>query len=91
MPQNHSSQQARAVALKNNAYPLDSYPNPSKYLPAPLPIACSTRVTMAALAFRYAQLDATAFREKFNSASFDDHTLPKTTLLSSLQVRTANL
>ena len=34
-------------------------------------------MTMSALAFHYAQLEATAFREEFNPASFDDHTLPK--------------
>lgn len=32
---------------------------------------------MSALAFHYAQLEATAFREEFNSALFDDRTLPK--------------
>jgi hypothetical protein len=32
---------------------------------------------MSALAFHYAQLEATAFREEFNPASFGDHTLPK--------------
>ncbi|KAI0288957.1 SPOC like C-terminal domain-containing protein [Russula brevipes] len=30
-----------------------------------------------ALAFHYAQLEATAFREEFDPSSFDDHTLPK--------------
>ncbi|KAF8468534.1 SPOC like C-terminal domain-containing protein [Russula ochroleuca] len=30
-----------------------------------------------ALAFHYAQLEATAFREEFDPASFGDHTLPK--------------
>lgn len=30
-----------------------------------------------ALAFHYAQLEATAFREEFDPASFQDHTLPK--------------
>lgn len=30
-----------------------------------------------ALAFHYAQLEATAFREEFDAASFQDHTLPK--------------
>jgi ATP-dependent DNA helicase 2 subunit 1 len=29
------------------------------------------------LAFHYAQLEATAFREEFDPASFEDHTLPK--------------
>lgn len=32
---------------------------------------------MSALAFHYAQLEATAFREEFSPASFDDRTLPK--------------
>jgi hypothetical protein len=36
-----------------------------------------TRVAMSALAFHYAQLEATAFREEFDAASFQDHTLPK--------------
>ena len=31
----------------------------------------------SALAFHYAQLEATAFREEFDVASFQDHTLPK--------------
>jgi len=29
------------------------------------------------LAFHYAQLEATAFREEFDPATFEDHTLPK--------------
>jgi ATP-dependent DNA helicase 2 subunit 1 len=29
------------------------------------------------LAFHYAQLEATAFREEFHASSFEDHTLPK--------------
>ena len=32
---------------------------------------------MSALAFHYAQLEATAFREEFNPSEFDDRTLPK--------------
>jgi len=32
---------------------------------------------LSALAFHYAQLEATAFREEFNPAEFDDPTLPK--------------
>jgi ATP-dependent DNA helicase 2 subunit 1 len=32
---------------------------------------------MSALAFHYAQLEATAFREEFNPALFVDHTFPK--------------
>jgi hypothetical protein len=36
-----------------------------------------TRTTLSALAFHYAQLEATAFREEFDPASFEDHTLPK--------------
>ncbi|KAI0259101.1 ku70-like protein [Gloeopeniophorella convolvens] len=46
------------LAIKNGAYPPDSYPNP-------------------ALAFHYAQLEASAFREEFDEKSFEDHTLPK--------------
>jgi ATP-dependent DNA helicase 2 subunit 1 len=34
-------------------------------------------MAMSALAFHYAQLEATAFREEFDAASFQDHTLPK--------------
>lgn len=34
-------------------------------------------MTTSALAFHYAQLEATAFREEFDAASFQDHTLPK--------------
>jgi hypothetical protein len=36
-----------------------------------------TRTALSALAFHYAQLEATAFREEFDPASFEDHTLPK--------------
>lgn len=36
-----------------------------------------TRTATLALAFHYAQLEATAFREEFDPASFEDHTLPK--------------
>jgi len=32
---------------------------------------------LSALAFHYVQLEATAFREEFDPASFEDHTLPK--------------
>lgn len=35
------------------------------------------RMATSALAFHYAQLEATAFREEFDPASFEDHTLPK--------------
>jgi Ku70/Ku80 C-terminal arm len=34
-------------------------------------------MAMSGLAFHYAQLEATAFREEFHAASFEDHTLPK--------------
>ena len=34
-------------------------------------------MVISALAFHYAQLEATAFREEFDAASFQDHTLPK--------------
>ena len=34
-------------------------------------------MVMSALAFHYAQLEATAFREEFDAASFQDLTLPK--------------
>ena len=34
-------------------------------------------MAMPALAFHYAQLEATAFREEFHAASFEDHTLSK--------------
>lgn len=36
-----------------------------------------TRTALSALAFHYVQLEATAFREEFDPASFEDHTLPK--------------
>jgi len=36
-----------------------------------------TRTVLSALAFHYAQLEATAFREEFDPTSFEDHTLPK--------------
>jgi Ku70/Ku80 C-terminal arm len=36
-----------------------------------------TGMAVTALAFHYAQLEATAFREEFHAASFEDHTLPK--------------
>jgi hypothetical protein len=36
-----------------------------------------TRTALSALAFHYAQLEATAFREGFDPSSFEDHTLPK--------------
>lgn len=36
-----------------------------------------TRTALSALAFHYAQLEATAFREEFDPSSFEDHTLPK--------------
>ena len=36
-----------------------------------------TRTGLSALAFHYAQLEATAFREEFDPNSFEDHTLPK--------------
>jgi Ku70/Ku80 C-terminal arm len=34
-----------------------------------------------ALAFHYAQLEATAFREEFHPDSFEDHTLPKNEMI----------
>lgn len=65
------------LALRNSAYPPDSYPNPGKHLSYLLSGTRSTRTITSALAFHYAQLEATAFREEFNPASFDDRTLPK--------------
>lgn len=43
----------------------------------PLPVPRLTHTVTSALAFHYAQLEATAFREEFDAASFQDHTLPK--------------
>lgn len=41
-----------------------------------LPVPSNTH-RLSALAFHYAQLEATAFREEFDPSSFEDHTLPK--------------
>ena len=64
------------LALRNGTYPPDSYPNPGRFLPA-FAGRRLTRMATSALAFHYAQLEATAFREEFDVASFQDHTLPK--------------
>ena len=64
------------LALRNGTYPPDSYPNPGRFHPA-IAGRRLTRMPMSALAFHYAQLEATAFREEFEAASFQDHTLPK--------------
>lgn len=64
------------LALRNGTYPPDSYPNPGRFLPA-IAGRRLTRMATSALGFHYAQLEATAFREEFDTASFQDHTLPK--------------
>ena len=64
------------LALRNGTYPPDSYPNPGGFFLA-IAVCRLTRMAMSALAFHYAQLEATAFREEFDVASFQDNTLPK--------------
>ena len=55
-----------------------THPNPILTLVASLPpLPGPACMVMSALTFHYAQLEATAFREKFDATSFQDHTLPK--------------
>jgi hypothetical protein len=76
MQQNHLFPSSRlGIALTNltlTLTPVCNYP----YLSHDQ-LSAQPSSTMTALAFHYAQLEATAFREEFNPTSFDDPTLPK--------------
>jgi ATP-dependent DNA helicase 2 subunit 1 len=73
MQQNHLSPSSRSgIALTHPTLtltPVSTFPHLSQ-VPA-------QSARLSALAFHYAQLEATAFREEFNPAEFDDPTLPK--------------
>lgn len=73
------------LSVKNGTYPPDSYPNPGKifhhYLKFHLTISLCLFIPCycgsAALAYHNAQLEASAFREEWDSGSFEDLTEPK--------------
>lgn len=63
------------LCVKNGAYPPDSYPNPCVYAS---PRSCAVpSIGLSALAYHNAQLQASAFREEFDTEAFEDLTRPK--------------
>ena len=66
---------AKLSLKKDSGYPVDSNPNPGSVSFYVLPLM-SLKPYNSALAYHNLQLEAAAFREEFNSESFEDLTLP---------------
>ena len=73
------------LQIKNGGYPPDANPNPGTlYLSASSILAVSLYVCIA-LAYHYAQLEASAFRQDFNPGEFEDPTRPKLDMIHKVR------